>query len=98
MPFEKGNTLGAKSKLFLHELEKAVAQGPDRLRKIAEKLLDRAEQGDMFAIREVADRLDGKATQTLNATVEHRLDVGGSESLAAKIQSALDARTRPTVQ
>jgi len=38
---------------------------PHRLRAIAEKLIEKAEQGDLQAIREIADRLDGKATQAI---------------------------------
>jgi hypothetical protein len=33
------------------------------LRRIAEKLAEKAEEGDLAAIREIADRLDGKPTQ-----------------------------------
>ncbi len=34
-----------------------------RLRAVARALLDKAESGDVAAIRELADRLDGKVTQ-----------------------------------
>ena len=99
MPFEKGNRLGAKKGLFGHELDKAIAQGdPNRLRKIAEKLLDLATAGDLQAIREVADRLDGKAAQTIHATVEHSVDVGNSDTFADKIERALERRSGTTVQ
>jgi HPt (histidine-containing phosphotransfer) domain-containing protein len=42
-----------------------AAAGTDqkRLRSIAKKLLEKAEEGDMQAIAMVADRLDGKPTQ-----------------------------------
>jgi hypothetical protein len=36
-----------------------------RLRVIADKLAEKAEQGDIQAIREVADRLDGKPAQAI---------------------------------
>ena len=38
----------------------ALRGDPLRLRRIAEKLAEKAEEGDLAAIREVADRLDGK--------------------------------------
>jgi hypothetical protein len=99
MPFEKGNRLGAKKGLFGHELDKAIAQGdPNRLRNIAEKLLDLATAGDLQAIREVADRLDGKAAQTIHATVEHSVDVGNTDSFSDKIAHALAVRAPVTVQ
>lgn len=42
-----------------------AAAGKDhkKLRRIAKKLLEKAEEGDMGAIKEVADRLDGKPSQ-----------------------------------
>jgi ribosomal protein L17 len=99
MAFQKGNKLAAKSGQFGHELQKAIAQGdPEKLRRIAEKLLSLAEAGDLAAIREVADRLDGKAVQTVNATVEHTVDVGSSDTFADKIERALQQRAPVTVQ
>jgi len=39
---------------------------PLRLRRIAEKLTEKAEEGDLAAIRELADRLDGKPVQVVD--------------------------------
>ena len=36
-----------------------------RVRAIARKLIEMAEGGDLQAIKEVGDRLDGKCTQTI---------------------------------
>jgi hypothetical protein len=49
-------------------------EGRKRLVKIAEKCAMAAEAGDMQAIREIGDRLDGKAHQTIEAShdIEHR--------------------------
>jgi len=64
---QSGNPTGVrKEKLFHHALKMQIAEAGDdlkRLRKIAEQLLKKAEKGDLVAIREVADRLDGKPTQ-----------------------------------
>jgi hypothetical protein len=38
---------------------------PRRLRAIARKLIEMAESGDLQAIKEVGDRLDGKCAQTI---------------------------------
>src|SRR5258708_14376468 len=38
---------------------------PLALRRVPDKLLDSAEQGDLPAAREVIDRLDGRAAQTV---------------------------------
>ena len=47
-------------KPFNAALRIALRGDPLRLRRIAEKLARKAEEGDLAAIREVADRLDGK--------------------------------------
>lgn len=43
--------------------EAGAGDGTTKLRDIANKLVEKAIQGDMQAIKEVADRLDGKALQ-----------------------------------
>jgi Flp pilus assembly protein TadG len=69
MAFKPGNTLAAKSKLFDGALRRAIAQDDaDRLRKAAESLLNEAANGKPWAISLLADRLDGKADQTVNVT------------------------------
>lgn len=57
-----------KDKPFRDALRIAIAaadDNPRQLRKLAEKLYDKAEEGDVQAIREVADRLDGKVAQAI---------------------------------
>lgn len=75
MPFQKGNTLGGRrrEKLFREALLMELLEaGEDHreLRKIARKLIEKAGTGDVTAIREVADRIDGKVPQGI---------VGGDE-------------------
>jgi hypothetical protein len=56
----------ARSRLFREALRMEVLSAGDdvkRLRAVARALLDKAESGDVAAIRELADRLDGKVTQ-----------------------------------
>lgn len=73
MPFEKGQSgnPGGKSKsikLFQEALSVAIKRtdgDKTKLAKIAEALVDKAISGDVPAIKEVADRLDGKPTQTI---------------------------------
>lgn len=43
---------------------------PKRLRKIADRLVDLAGEGDMGAIKEIGDRLDGKPAQQQIVTGE----------------------------
>jgi hypothetical protein len=58
-----GNTNGAKGKMFYDALRKALVQTPTRLPRIVEQLLAQAEAGEPWAVKEVIDRLDGKAIQ-----------------------------------
>lgn len=63
-----------RDKPFRDALRMVIADAEDnprKLRRIAEKLFDQAAQGDVQAIKEVADRLDGKVPQA----------VGGSDEL-----------------
>jgi hypothetical protein len=59
-----GNQNGKKGKLFYNQLRVALVQEDSRkLRNIAEKLVKAAEDGEPWAIKEVIDRVDGKAVQ-----------------------------------
>lgn len=71
MPFEKGNKAAAKARKFYDALNVALGgeYNPRRLRSIAEKLVVAAEAGEQWAIKEVADRLDGKPAQTTDLNV-----------------------------
>src|SRR5258705_2684626 len=63
-----GRPIGSlnRQKPFTDALRVALLSGGGRrLGVIAEKLAEKAEQGDIQAIREVGDRLDGKAVQAI---------------------------------
>ena len=63
-----GRPIGSvnREKPFTDMLRVALLTGGGRrLRVIADKLVEKAEQGDLQAIREVMDRLDGKAVQSI---------------------------------
>ena len=57
-----GRPIGSvnREKPFNDALRIALRGDPLRLRRIAERLAEKAEEGDLAAIRELADRLDGK--------------------------------------
>jgi hypothetical protein len=61
-----GRPIGSvnKEKPFNDALRIALRGDPLRLRRIAEKLAEKAEGGDLAAIRELADRLDGRPPQS----------------------------------
>jgi hypothetical protein len=55
-----------REKLFNQALLIELRSNPHALRRIAAKLIERAEEGELAAIREIADRLDGKPVQMLD--------------------------------
>lgn len=70
MPFEKGNQLASNNKRWRAAIENALNKRNESrkdkleaLDALAEKLLENAEAGDMQALKELGDRLDGKPTQ-----------------------------------
>ena len=59
-----GNKNAVKNRPWAEVINRALIQGDgQRLRSIAEKLLTLAENGDIQALKEVGDRLDGKPAQ-----------------------------------
>lgn len=73
-----GNQNAAKSRAFYGALSRAIAQDDGvRLRAAAEKLLDLAAGGESWAVRELADRLDGKPAQVLAGDPDAPLQVLG---------------------
>jgi len=72
LPIESNNSVGApkgnqnnkKGRLFYEQLRKELVQEDKvKLRKIANKLVQAAEEGEAWAIKEIMDRVDGKAVQ-----------------------------------
>lgn len=60
-----GNQNAQKGRIWNDALRKAIAQDNGRrLRDSIEKLLDLASCGEPWAIKELADRLDGRPKQT----------------------------------
>lgn len=74
MGFQPGNKGGGKrkEKLFFDALmvEAKAAEDSRGFRAIARKLLDLAVAGDIHAIKEVANRIDGMPVQAIDATIE----------------------------
>jgi hypothetical protein len=59
-----------------------LRSNPLALRRVAAKLVERAEEGDLPAIREVADRLDGKPTQVIDRRDLTPVELTDAELLA----------------
>jgi hypothetical protein len=66
----KGNNYSSKTnRLWAETLRRAVVQSDaERLRQIAEALIDKAASGDVSAIKELGDRIDGKSVATTELT------------------------------
>jgi hypothetical protein len=65
-----GNANGAKQRMFYDKLRLVLTQEPHRLRKIAEQLVSKAEEGEAWAIKELIDRVDGKSVQAMTVANE----------------------------
>lgn len=66
---QSGNPEGYKpNKPFIEALNRAIKQEDGkRLRQAAEMLLDAAAAGEQWAIKELADRTDGKPNQSVDS-------------------------------
>ncbi len=71
MAAAEGNNYSSKeNRLWANTLRRVAAQDPEKLRRIAEALYAKAAEGDVQAVKEIGDRLDGKAAQSLAVTGE----------------------------
>jgi len=63
-----GRPIGSvnREKPFADALRIALRSRPLALRRVADQLLDKAEQGNLAYIRELIDRLEGKAVQAFD--------------------------------
>jgi hypothetical protein len=73
----KGNTNSSKNnRLWADTLKRALIQADgNKIRAIADALIEKAASGDVSAIRELGDRVDGKPTQQIDQTTEHSGEV-----------------------
>jgi hypothetical protein len=87
-----GRPIGSvnREKPFNDALRLALRGDPLRLRRIAEQLAQKAEQGDLAAIREIADRLDGKPAQAID-----RGDLPAHELSDAELYLIIQEAKRP---
>ncbi len=65
-----------KNKLWRDVINRAIlADDGKKLRSLAEALIDKALTGDVAALRELGDRLDGKAVQEIEASEDKNITV-----------------------
>ena len=61
----QGNQNSSKNnRMWAETIKREAIQKPERMRRIVEKLYDKAEEGDLAAMKEIGDRIDGKAVAT----------------------------------
>jgi hypothetical protein len=72
-----GNKNSTKEKRIWGKLIKKLAVQEDyaRLHQVANKLYEKAAEGDMSAIKELGDRLDGKALQEIGGDSDSPITV-----------------------
>lgn len=101
MLFQEGNTFGAKARLFEATLKRAIAQdSANRLRNAAEKLLDKAADGEPWAIQFLAAKLDGLPRQAVEIKRIGDVSDMSLEELQSHVQrllagEAVDIESRP---
>jgi hypothetical protein len=80
------------------EAKDAQGKPTRKLYIIADRLVEKAMEGEISAIKEIADRVDGKATQPLAADKESGLSfvlAGLKVTLGAKLDRITDAGAAP---
>lgn len=93
-----GNQNAAKSRLFEGALKRAIAQDDGkRLRAAAEQLLNKAAEGEPWAIQHLADRLDGKPGQSVEVTKRVPIEEMSLEQLRSRVAELLAGNRPPTV-
>ena len=69
---QPNNNNATKARSWAEAIDKALKQGkdgkPQKLRALADKIIDMAMAGDMAAMREIGDRVDGKALAHVHVT------------------------------
>ena len=58
-----GNNNARKNKLFYDMIKRRLTQKPEELEKIVDILIVHATKGESWAVKEIMDRVDGKAIQ-----------------------------------
>lgn len=90
---------GKPDKLIRDSLMLAIKQSPQKLKKAAERVLDDASEGNLDAMKFMADRIDGKAIQPIaHSVVEETHDESSLDAtireLANKVGIAISAKEK----
>lgn len=69
----KGNQNAARGRVWREAIDRAIKRDREALNRVAKALITAAEAGDMQAIKELGDRLDGKVSQPISGDSESPL-------------------------
>ena len=70
-----------KNKPWLNALRMELIQAdPQLLRKLARALINKAASGDVTALKEIADRMDGKTAQAIEAKIDAKVIISTDDS------------------
>jgi hypothetical protein len=72
---QSGNQNAAKPKVITDAIRRQLVQNPEKVNEIVSVLLEKALAGDMPAIKELFDRLEGKAVQSIEQDTNINGDV-----------------------
>ena len=77
MSAPKGNQNSTKDKRVWSKVIRKLAVQEDykRLHRVAEALFKKAEEGDVACIREMGDRIDGRAEQTISGDSDQPITI-----------------------
>ena len=67
---KRNNNSNKDNRMPTARLKMELKQNPEKVKKIMVALIDKAMNGDMAAIREVFDRVDGKVAQMNNISAD----------------------------
>ncbi len=90
MPAPTGNRNAAKAKVWSAAIERAlerrVSERKAAIDELADKLIDMALDGDLAALKEFGDRIEGKAVATTELTATVDATVAGLDAVYGKLQ------------
>jgi len=70
-----GNDNNKKNKYWSDALRKHIIQNPNDLAEAAQALLNKAKDGDVAAMREIGDRLEGKPAQMITGDPDNPIEL-----------------------
>jgi hypothetical protein len=102
-----GNQYGRRAKVWTESLKRSLARAEDSdghwrrgLDKLADKLREAAMNGESWALQHFADRLEGKAAETVRIDQTVHVAVSDEPALSGRLEAKLSSRaaTSDTVQ